>query len=119
MVFSLVDEASWLHLRPDYVRIIDGVCVPEAEQYYRGKRKYFRFGLRSAAISSTPRAAAFATVFIEVGDTELRPFCFSCAHFHSRFRKDRKLRKRGNALIDPAIGRKIFSCRSKYQKEYF
>jgi hypothetical protein len=39
--------------------------VLETEQLYRGNRKYFDLNLRSAAISSTPRAAAFATVFIE------------------------------------------------------
>ena len=45
-------------------------------------------------------------------------FQATCDHFHSRFRKDRKECKRGNALIGPAIGRKFFSCRSEYQKEY-
>ena len=38
--------------------------VLEAEQLYRGKRKYFGFDLRSAAISSPPRATTFATVLL-------------------------------------------------------
>ena len=96
--------------------------VLEAEQLYRGNRKYFRFDLRSAAISSPPRAAAFATVLLKVGDTELRPFSspFSATfyHFRPRFRKHREKCKRGNELIGPAIKRKFFSCRSQYQKEY-
>jgi hypothetical protein len=48
--------------------------VLETEQLYRGNRKYFDLNLRSAAISSTPRAAAFATVLLRVGDTELKAF---------------------------------------------
>ena len=89
--------------------------VLEAEQLYRGNRKYFRFDLRLAAISSPPRAA-FATVLLRVGDTERRPFCSPIQRtfdrFRSRFRKDREECKRGNEPISPPIKRKFFSCRS-------
>jgi hypothetical protein len=97
--------------------------VLEAEQLYRGKRKYFRFDLRSAGILSPPRAAAFATVLLGVGDAEQRPF-FRSPHkaqvsiIRPRFRKHREKCKRGNELIGSAIKRKFFSCPSRCQKEY-
>ena len=96
--------------------------VLESEQLYRGNRKYFRFDLRSSGYFQALLVQQLSQLLIEVGDTELRPSCspFSatCDHFRSRFRKDRNECKRGNALIGPAIGRKFFSYRSKYKKEY-
>jgi hypothetical protein len=80
------------------------------------------FVLTSVRAAIFKPSSCFRNCLIEVGDTELRPFCspFSATsdHFHFRFRKDRKECKRGNVLIGPAISRKFFSCRSKYQKEY-
>ena len=44
--------------------------VLEAEQLYRGKRKYFGFDLRSAAFKPSS-GNNFRNCLIEVGDTEL------------------------------------------------
>ena len=68
--------------------------VLEAEQLYRGKRKYFRFDFRSAAIFKPSSGNNFRNCLIEVGDTEPRPFCFPFSatfyRFRSRSRKDRE-----------------------------
>ena len=50
--------------------------VLEAEQLYRGKRKYFGFDVRSGGYFKPSSGNNFRNCLIEVGDTELRPFCF-------------------------------------------
>jgi hypothetical protein len=63
-IVSFGAEARWLHSRPDYVRIFEGVVL-EAEQLYRGNRKYLRFDLPFERLfSSPPRATGFATVLL-------------------------------------------------------